>query len=224
MFKIHKMDFVVALYIFGVIAVELMGSKTFPLMHVSWLHLNASVAIFLLPLVFTTVDVVNEVYGRERARSMIWAGLSIIAILAFYLVLATALPATARFAPKEPAYDAIFHSSIQIVIASLIAFASSQLLDVAVFSKLRKALKGRALWLRNNLSNFIGQLADTVIFISLAFWAFDRSTSANMAFLISLIIPYWLIKCGLSVLQTPLVYIGVWWLRDDRQQIKKGTA
>lgn len=215
--KIHKMDLVVALYIFGVLTAELMGSKTFPLVNFSWLHLNATVAIFVLPLMFTLIDVVSEVHGRERARSMMWSGLAVIGLLVAYLALATTLPPSSRFAPNEPGYDAIFHSSIQISVASLVAFASSQLLDIAVFSKLRKAMHGRALWLRNNASNFIGQFVDTVIFISLAFWAFDKSASANASFLISIIIPYWLIRCGLSIVQTPLVYAGVWWLKGDKK-------
>lgn len=218
MFKIHKMDFVVALYIFGILTAELMGTKTFPLVNLDWLHLNASVAIFVLPLLFTLIDVVSEVYGRERARSMMWSGLIIVGLLIAYLAVATALPPSSRFAPKEAGYDAIFHSSIQISVASLVAFACSQLLDIAVFSKLRKLMHKRALWFRNNASNFIGQFADTVIFITLAFWAFDKPFGANASFLISLIIPYWLIKCGLSVVQTPLVYAGVWWLKDDKKK------
>ena len=220
MFKIHKMDFVVALYIFGVLTAELMGSKTFPLVSFDWLHLNASVAIFVLPLMFTLIDVVAEVYGRERARSMVWSGLIIVGLLIAYLAIATSLPPSSRFAPKESGYDAVFHSSIQISIASLVAFASSQLLDIAVFSKLRKLMHKRALWLRNNVSNFVGQFVDTVIFIGLAFWAFDKPFGANASFLISLIIPYWLIKCGLSVVQTPLVYGGVWWLKSDKKNTK----
>lgn len=221
MFKIHKMDFVMALYVFGILTAELMGSKTFPLANFDWLHLNASVAIFVLPLMFTLIDVVSEVYGRERARSMMWSGLIVVGLLIVYLAVATALPPSSRFAPKESGYDAVFHSSIQISIASLVAFASSQLLDIAVFSKMRKAMHGRALWLRNNLSNFIGQFADTVIFITLAFWAFGKPFDDNVSFLVSLIIPYWLIKCGLSVIQTPLVYAGVWWLKDGKALAKK---
>ncbi len=217
MFRLHRMDMIVALYIFGVLTAELLGSKTFPLASFDWLHLNASVAIFALPLVFTLVDVVTEVYGRERARSMMWSGLVIIGLVIAFLALATTLPPSNRFAPTEAAYDKIFHASIQISIASLVAFASSQLLDIAVFSKLKRAMHGRALWLRNNVSNFLGQSVDTVIFITLAFWAFDKPFAMNTSFLIGLIIPYWLIKCALSVLQTPLVYAGVWWLKGDKK-------
>jgi uncharacterized PurR-regulated membrane protein YhhQ (DUF165 family) len=49
--------------------------------------------------------------------------------------------------------------------------------------------------------------------MTLAFYAFDRSLGSNFAFLTSLILPYWLLKCFMSVLETPFVYVGVKWLR-----------
>jgi uncharacterized integral membrane protein (TIGR00697 family) len=217
MVNIQKMDLVVALYIFGVLTAELLGGKTFPLTNFSFMHLNASVAIFVLPLLFTLTDIVVEVHGRARARSMVFAGLIVVALLILYVSLVTHLPASHRFASKESAYETIFRSSIQLAAASLVAFAASELLDVAIFSKLREKLGRRGLWLRNNLSNFVAMLADSAIFISLAFYSLHHSFSTNVTFLISLIIPYWLIKCFLSIVETPFVYLGVWWLRKPEK-------
>ena len=216
MFSIRKFDLIMALYIFGVITAELLGSKTFPLTNFSFMHLNASVAIFVLPLLFTMVDVVVEVYGRGRARSMVWAGFVVIALLVLYAWLATSLPPSHRFAKTEAAYDTIFHSAVRISLASLAAFAVSEFMDVAIFARLRDALKGRALWLRNNVTNFVAQFMDSFVFIFLAFYVTAESFHSNTSFLFSLIIPYWLIRCALSIAETPLVYLGVWWLRGTR--------
>lgn len=214
--KIRKFDLVMALYIFGVMTAEIFGGKTFPLTNFSWMHLNASVAIFVLPLLFTLTDVVVEVHGKERARSMVWSGLVIVALLLLFSLLATHLPPSNRFAPSESAYDKIFGTTARISAASLAAFALSELLDVAVFAKLRQRMKNKALWLRNNLSNFISQFVDSTVFMFLAFYALNHSLSSNLSFLFGLIIPYWLIRCALSVIETPLVYLGVWWLKDDK--------
>ncbi|OGL38717.1 hypothetical protein A3J32_00150 [Candidatus Saccharibacteria bacterium RIFCSPLOWO2_02_FULL_46_7] len=211
--KIYKFDLLVALYIFGWMSAEIFGGKTFPLTNFSWMHLNASVAIFVLPLLFTITDVVVEVHGKERARSLVWSGLIIIALVLLFSLLATNLPPSQRFAPKEAAYDQVFGTTARIAAASLTAFAIAELLDIAVFSKIREKMKKKALWLRNNASNFISQFVDSTIFLFLAFYAFDRSFADNFGFLFSLIIPYWLIRCFFSVVQTPLVYLGVWWLR-----------
>lgn len=221
---IRKFDLIIALYIFGVITAELMGAKTFPLTNFSWAHLNASVAIFVLPLLFTMVDVVVEVYGRARARSMVFSGFVVIALLILYAWLTTSLPPSHRFAPTESAYDTIFHASIRISLASLAAFVVSEFLDVAIFARMRDAMRGRALWLRNNVTNFIAQFMDSFTFIFLAFYATSDTFHANFTFLFSLIIPYWLIRCGLSIVETPLVYAGVWWLRGSRSVPKNLNA
>lgn len=221
MFSIRKFDLVMALYIFGVMVAELMGSKTFPLVQFDWLHLNATVAIFVMPLLFTMTDVVVEVYGRKRAQSMVLSGLAVVALLIAYAFLATHLHPSHRFASTEPAYDAIFGATMQIAAASLIAFATSELLDVLIFSKLREKLGKKALWFRNNASNIVSQLVDSTVFITLAFYSIHMSVSSNASFLIGLIIPYWLIRCTLSILETPLVYAGVWWLKSDKYAKKQ---
>ena len=224
MVNVRKMDLIVALYIFGVITAEILGTKTFPLVNFSWLHLNAPVAIFVLPLLFTMVDVVVEVYGRARAKSMVYSGLIVIALLILYAALATHLPPSHRSAASESAYDKVFSASIRISAASLTAFAVSELMDVAIFARLRDKLKGRALWLRNNLTNFIAQFADSAVFLSLAFYAFHDSLSSNVSFLWSLLLPYWLLRCGLSIAETPIVYAGVWWLRGSNNPRVKVKA
>jgi uncharacterized integral membrane protein (TIGR00697 family) len=93
-----------------------------------------------------------------------------------------------------------------------------------VFSKLRASLGKRGLWLRNNVSNFVSQLADSAVFLTLAFYAFGDSFGHNVSFLFGLLLPYWLIRCALSVVETPLVYLGVWWLKGDKKPAKLETA
>ncbi len=224
MMKIRKFDLVLSLYIFGVLVAEMMGAKTFPLFNASWLHLNASVAIFVLPLLFTLTDVVVEVHGRQRARSMVLCGLVTVCLLLLFSMLATQLPPSPRFAGTEHAYDTIFGATARIASASLAAFAVSELLDVAVFSRLRQKMHKRALWFRNNASNFVAQLADSAVFIFLAFYSAGQGVGGNVSFLFGLIMPYWLLRCALSIIETPLVYLGVWWLRQDAKHGGAGAT
>lgn len=213
MFKIEKFDLLVSVYIFCIAVSELMGAKTFPLAKIFGYQLNASVAIFVLPLIFTINDVITEVFGKERTRSVIRSGLFVILLILLFSLLATNLPPSLRFQKTENAYDTIFGLSARIAAASLTAFALAEFLDVFVFAKIREKFGKKALWFRNNASNFVSQLIDTSIFMFLAFYAFDKSFDSNIGFLVSLILPYWLLKCFMSVIETPLVYIGVKWLK-----------
>lgn len=194
----------------------MMGAKTFPLANIFGFQLNASVAIFLIPILFTINDVITEVYGKERARSVIRSGLIVIALILLASLIFTALPPSLRFKGSETAYDAIFNKSARIAAASLIAFTIAEFLDVLAFSKIRERLGKKRLWLRTNGSNFIAQFVDTLVFMTLAFYAFNRPFADNFSFLLGLIIPYWLLKCFMSVIETPLVYIGVKWLRKEK--------
>lgn len=203
MTKIQKLDLLIAVYITCVVAAELLGAKIFQLGFI-----RTSVAIFILPLTFSINDVVTEVYGKERARNIIRAGLYVLIGLAVYTLLAISLPPAGRFLDTNPAYQQVFSKSLRIMIASLIAFFLAERFDVYVFSKIREKLGQKRLWLRNNFSNFLGQLFDTTIFMFLAFY-----TPGSVGFIISLIWPYWLLKCFMSVIETPLTYFGVSWLK-----------
>lgn len=194
----------------------MMGSKTFPLANIFGFQLNASVAIFLIPLLFTINDVITEVYGKERTRSVIRSGLIVIVLVLVTSILFTTLPPSGRFQATESAYDVVFGKSARIAFASLVAFSLAEFLDVLVFSKLRERLGKSKLWLRTNLSNFAAQFIDTIVFMTLAFYAFNESFNENFVFLLGLIVPYWLLKCFMSVIETPFVYIGVKWLKTDK--------
>ncbi len=215
MFRIEKTDLLVSVYIFCILVSELMGGKTFPVL--TWpVRLNASVAIFVLPLVYSINDIVIEVLGIERARSIVRSGLITVALVLGFSLLATSLPPSGRFAATESAYDTIFGLSARIAAASLTAFLLAEFTDLLVFQKIRARLGKKSLWLRSNASNIVSHFLDTVIFITLAFYGVNRPFADNISFLWSLILPYWLLKCSMSVVTTPLVYAGVRWLKGKQ--------
>jgi uncharacterized integral membrane protein (TIGR00697 family) len=215
MFGIVKFDLLVSVYILCIALAELMGAKTFPLANIFGYQLNASVAILILPLIFTINDVIVEVHGKERAKSVVRSGLLVVIGILLFSLLSTSLPPSTRFKNSEIAYDTIFGLSARISASSLAAFILSEFLDIYVFVRLRKMFGKNKLWLRNNLSNFISQFVDTFVFMTLAFYAFDKTPQVNVSFLTSIIIPYWLLKCSMSIIETPLVYLGVAWLKKE---------
>lgn len=203
--KTQKLDLLLGIYIAAIVASELMGSKTFSLF-----GLNASVAIFIFPLTYTINDIVAEVYGKPRARSFVRVAGIILLMLFGYSLLATSLPPTTRFADSNEAYSLIFGKSQRMIVASLVAFWVSEQFDVFVFSKIKQKLANTGLWFRNNFSNTASQFLDTVLFMFLAFYSGD-----NFVFVWSLVIPYWLLKVGFSVVHTPFTYAGVKWLKTN---------
>src|SRR3989344_1432677 len=141
--KINKLDLIISIYIFCIAVSELMGGKTLPLVNILGYQLNASVAIFVLPLIFTINDVITETYGKERTRSIIRSGLIVIALILIFSLISTQLPPSRRFESTESAYDLIFTTSARIAFASLTAFTLAEFLDVFFFVKSGKNLENQ---------------------------------------------------------------------------------
>ena len=211
--KLYRFDVIVALYIFGIVTAQLMGAKVVPFGDLFGLPLSISVAVFLMPLLFTVTDVVVEVHGKARARSLVWTGLIVVTLLAVYTFFVTSLPAAGRFVSSNEAYNSIFGTSLRFAVASIAAFLAAEVIDVFIYSKMRERMKHKGMWLRNNVSNFAGQFIDSAVFVVIAFYAFDMSPDANVAFLAGIVLPYWAVRCLISVLGTPLAYAGVSFLR-----------
>ncbi len=115
----------------------------------NWLTWGA----FTYPLAFLVNDLMNRLYGPSAARKVVWAG--------FAVGVASSLIATA--------FDA---TTLRIALGSGIAFLTAQMLDVAIFDRLRD---GR--WWRAPLaSTLVGSTVDTALFFSIAF-------SASLAFI-----------------------------------------
>lgn len=207
----EKMDFLLAAYIASILAAELMGGKIFSVFGL----VNASVGIFTFPITYTINDIVTEVYGKKRALSFARSALWILVLMFGFSLLATSLPPAARFG-QNAEYLAVFQKSQRIILASLTAFWLSERFDIYVFSKIRQKLGKKRLWLRNNVSNFVGQFFDTALFMMLAFYSEGR-----FWFVVSLIIPYWLLKCVASVVETPITYAGVRWLKEGESNSNK---
>jgi len=202
------MDFLHALYIAAIVAAELMGSKIFAVGGV-----NASVAIFVLPLTFSINDIIFEVYGKKRALSFVRSGLHILFFLVAFNILALVLPPADRFLTTNDAYNLIFSKSLRITVASLFAFWTAERLDVYVFSKLKEKFKHHKFWVRNNLSNLFGLLLDTTVFMFLAFYQ-----PGNFWFILSLVWPYWLLKFAFAAFGTPITSLGVKWLQKKNSK------
>lgn len=173
-----------------------------------------SVGIWLVPISFLITDVLAEVKGRKAVNNLIWS--TVIALIFSYLFikLSIAMAPAERFAPDNEAYVKIFTNSSRMFMASIVAFILSQFHDIWAFEFWKEKTKGKFLWLRNNLSTIVSQFIDTVIFMFLAFY--NISPKFDAEFIWQLIIPYYILKIILALVDTPFVYLGVRWLKDKK--------
>lgn len=157
-------------------------------------------AIVAYPLTFLVADIINEIWGKEAAKAAIKNGL-ICQVAAIVIIVAAILIPPASFAAGFQAqFAAVLGQSLRVIIASLTAYFIAQMLDVAIFQRIREKTKGKKKWLRNNASTMVSQLADTAIFILLAFWGTVDSIWV-------MILSQYLVKFVYTILQTPFFYL-----------------
>lgn len=155
---------------------------------------------FTYPLAFLVTDVMNRLYGAAMARRVVVAGFVVGVICS---IVGTQI--AGEFGPLV---------TWRIAAGSGLAFLTAQLLDVAVFDRLRKGVWWRAPF----ISSLIGSAVDTAIFFTIAFSAWlafaepgnDVSWANDALPLLGLgpVLPLWMslaladwgVKLGIAVL------------------------
>ena len=124
---------------------------------------------FLFPLVYITGDVLSEVYGFKAARKTIFIGfaMAILAAITFWLV---QLSPPGGGWDNQNAYEAILGFVPRIVLASVCGFLVGQLLNSYVLVKIKSRTNEGSLWIRLIGSTVVGELADTLVFCTIAFY------------------------------------------------------
>lgn len=98
---------------------------------------------FTYPIAFLVTDMTNRRFGPQGARKVVLVGFGIAVLWSIFL------------------------ASPRIAIASGSAFLVAQLLDVAIFNKLRAG----TWWHAPLISSFVGSVIDTILFFGIAFAA-----------------------------------------------------
>ena len=118
---------------------------------------------FTFPLIFLATDLTVRIYGASQARRIVFLAMIPALIISYTL---SVLFYEAKF--QGFAQLAELNTFVaRIAVASFVAYAVGQLLDVTVFNKLRQSKKW---WIAPASSSVIGGLIDTVLFFGIAFY------------------------------------------------------
>ena len=191
------------------------------------LSLNLTAGVLLWPVIFVMTDIINEYYGKRGVRflSFLTAGLIIFAFIIFYGAMRL-VPADFFVTSKqgsgvpnmEIAYESILGQGSNIILGSLVAFIISQLIDVFIFHKIKKATGERRIWLRATGSTLVSQFIDSFVVLFIAFYVGSRinNTEGDFVWPFSLFIAVGLVnyiyKFCVAVILTPVIYLAHNWI------------
>jgi hypothetical protein len=191
------------------------------------LSLNLTAGVLLWPVVFIMTDIINEYYGRTGVRflSFLTAGLILFAFLVFYLAMRL-IPADFFLSSKqgsgvpdmEKAYESVLGQGGNIILGSLVAFIISQLIDVFVFHRIKRATGEKAIWLRATGSTLVSQFIDSYVVLFIAFYVGSRINSSAGDFqwpfrlFIAVGTVNYIYKFLVAILMTPVIYLIHGWI------------
>ena len=168
----------------------------------------------LFPLSYIFGDILTEVYGYARSRRVIWLGFGAAALMAAVYLLVGRLPAAADW-PFQKDYQNILGLAPRIVAASLIAYFSGEFSNSLVLAKMKILTHGRWLWTRTIGSTLVGELADTVLFVAIAFLGAPGYPTRLLS---AIVVSNYVFKVGIEVLFTPATYAIVGFLKRRERE------
>ncbi|MFN8259153.1 MAG: queuosine precursor transporter [Bacteroidales bacterium] len=164
-----------------------------------------SAGIIPWPFVFLTTDLINEYFGKKGVRRLtfITAGLILYAFLLIFMSMQfDALP----YSPVDnETFNKVFGQSMWIIIGSMTAFLTSQLVDVIIFVFIKNRTGAKKLWLRATGSTVISQLIDTFIVGGIAFWLPGKISFTEY---LNTSVGGYTGKLLLAIVLTPLIYLA----------------
>lgn len=215
LYMVFAVTFCTCLVLTNVIGIKLFQAPHDPT------HVALTTGLITYPITFLLTDIVSEIWGQKRADWMVLLGFLMSLLMLAVVQIAVALPPhhyweiyNAEGLPFytsvdefQTAFESVFAIQGLLLFGSMLAYAVAQLTDNRLFHFWKRYTGGKHLWLRNNGSTIVSQLLDSLIVGSILFFiGMKLSWSAGFETIFTI----YAYKLLIAVLDTPLVYLGVY--------------
>ena len=205
----------VGLYVAWILVAQVMAAKLVEFSIMGWSFIIPAAAI-MFPFAFQATDLINEAYGLRYTRYAILTAFAtqVAAVLFFWH--AIELPA-APFWELQGPFEKILGVDVpRIIAASWISFLVNENVDAQIFHWLRQRFAG-AWWLRSTVSDTVGLVLDSAVFITLAFYG---TVPGNV--LLTMIASQAAVKWLFGMIDTPWFYAYRRWLYSSSYEGFRG--
>jgi hypothetical protein len=112
---------------------------------------------------------------------------------------------------QQAAFAAIFGQGLWTIAGSLTAFLIGQLIDVALFQRIRRLTGERWIWLRATGSTLVSQFFDSFIVLYIAFVIGPQQWPVPQFLAVGTV--NYAYKVGAALLMIPLLYLARAWIK-----------
>lgn len=158
---------------------------------------------FLFPITYILNDVFAEVYGYEKTKLVVILSFicNLIMVTIFYITILLPYP---DYWLNQEGYMNILLSTPRILLGSFLSYTIGSIVNAKILNKIKFKNKNSKVYQRTILSSLIGELIDTVIFITITFIG-----TITMSELIKLVIDVYILKIIIEIVFTPVTCIVI---------------
>lgn len=198
-FKLYL--FLAGLFVTALITCNLIANK-FVTVDLGFTQFVLSAGVLPYPITFLITDILSEIYGKKKTNQVVYVGFAASLFVLGMLYLGSLFPAIEASPVSEDQYNAVFQNSWRVILASMVAYLTAQLIDVRLFHFWKRMTGGKKLWLRNNASTIVSQLVDTTLVVLVLF-------AGNMSIggMAELVKDGWIFKVISALVDTIFIYI-----------------
>ena len=168
-----------------------------------------SVGILPYPITFLITDLISEIYGKKKANEVVFGGIIASFFAMGIIYISNVVPATSWSPVSDEMFSTVFGSTSIAVMSSMLAYLFAQFVDIQIYHFWKSITKGKHLWLRNNFSTFLSQFIDTATVLILL-CSFGE---IKWRLFTGLLMAGFLFKVIIAALDTPILYIFVFFIR-----------
>ena len=176
--------------------------------------LSFTSGVLLWPFVFLMTDVINEYFGTRGVRFISWLTVALIVygFLTAYAAISltpagfwVAINSEHGVPDMQAAFSNIFGQGMWTIAGSVTAFLIGQLIDVAVFHRIRMLTGERWIWLRATGSTAVSQLVDSFVVLYIAFVIGPQHWPISLFLAVATV--NYVYKLAMAFLLIPLIYL-----------------
>ena len=172
-----------------------------PLLGIGPLAVEAGIFPFLMLVALSSA--VAEVHGQGTANRLVLWGFIPLVLSILLTLLVLVVPASPSMDPARlSAFETILGQSPRLMAAGIVAYGTSQFLNVTLFAMLRgRDGAGRSVAVRGAIASALSQAVDTLLFVTIAFYGVFPIGD--------LLVGQMLAKVVLSLIAIPFVITGL---------------
>ncbi|MBL6785075.1 MAG: queuosine precursor transporter [Rickettsiales bacterium] len=172
--------------------------------------------VLLYSITYLIIDIIAEFFGKSKTINAVLVGFIISILVFFGLAIENNLTNS-----DSNLINQLYTNNCEIIFAFAISFLICQILNVNLYHLLMKKTRGRHIWLRNNVSTIVSQIADTIIFVFLLYVFGNLNNDFNSSeAVISLIINTSIVKILIAIIDTPILYAAIYILKKKMKKFE----